>query len=284
MVSGYGVTVPKGHMVGSMAIACTLPEESKALVEREVEKGVDWIKLFVTGGILDAREGEEEAPLKMSYEIAKAACDKAHELGKKVAVHTQSQEGVKLSLKAGVDTVEHGSIMDEETIQLYKNNGAAMIATFSPAAIIAYLPTKVTKMSERQKEMSQKLIERMITGTKQALEHDIPIGLGTDSACPYVTQYDMWREVYYFSKYCGVSKAFALYTATLRNAKILGMDQEIGSIETGKCADLIVVEKNPLEDLKHIRNVSMVITKGHRIEQPKIKHLKAVDKVLDSLL
>ena len=119
---------------------------------------------------------------------------------------------------------------------------------------------------------------------KACLENGIPVGLGTDTGCPYITPYDMWREVYYFHKYCGVSNAFALYTATLGNAEILGMEDEIGSIAPGKCADLIVTAANPLDDLKALRNVSMVVARGEIVDISGLKKYPAVEHELDKFL
>ena len=94
----------------------------------------------------------------------------------------------------------------------------------------------------------------------------------------------MWREIYYFHKFYDVSNAFALHTATLGNAKIIGLSEEIGSIEIGKCADLIVVKENPLEDLKRLKDIQMVMVRGHLIDKPTYQNLPQVDEWLDSLL
>lgn len=89
----------------------------------------------------------------------------------------------------------------------------------------------------------------IIESARAALEAGIKVGLGTDSSCPFVTQYDMWREVAYFAKYVGVSNAFALHTATQANAELLGLGGETGTIECGKAADILVTRENPLDDL-----------------------------------
>lgn len=91
-------------------------------------------------------------------------------------------------------------------------------------------------------------------------------------------------EVCYFAKYCGVSNAFALHTVTLRNAEILGIDHVTGSIKAGKCADLIVLDQNPLEDLAALRHVKMVMARGNLIRQPKVKRIEYIDKELDQLM
>ena len=99
----------------------------------------------------------------------------------------------------------------------------------------------------------------MVKGAKEALKNNIPVGLGTDASCPLVTPYDMWREVYYFAEFYGVSNAFAIHTATLKNAQILGIDDITGSIDVGKQADLIVVKENPLENIKSLRKVNICL-------------------------
>ena len=123
----------------------------------------------------------------------------------------------------------------------------------------------------------------MIEGGKRALQNGIPVGLGTDESCPLVTPYSMWREVAYFSKYYGVSNGFALHTATLGNARIAGVDQETGSIEVGKCADLVVLRGNPLQDLRALETVDLVMAGGRLFSEPAVRRNQQVDAWLDSI-
>lgn len=128
------------------------------------------------------------------------------------------------------------------------------------------------------------VFEGIIACAKAALANDIPVVLGNDVGCPWITQYDFWRELYYFHKYVGVSNSFALYTATKRSAELAGIGSLTGSIEKGKAADLIVTTQNPLKDLKALRNLEMVMAGGRLIEQPKIKKRKQVEAELDKFL
>ena len=116
------------------------------------------------------------------------------------------------------------------------------------------------------------------------MENEIPVVLGNDVGCPWITQYDFWRELYYFHKYVGVSNSFALYTATARSAELAGIGDITGAITKGKCADMIVTEKNPLEDLRVLREVKMVVTRGRIIDQPKVKVNKRVEAELDKFI
>ena len=110
------------------------------------------------------------------------------------------------------------------------------------------------------------------------------MALGNDVGCPYITQYDFWRELCYFHKYCGVSNQFALYTATLRNAQLAGVGDMTGSIEPGKSADFIVTKHNPLEDLRALQHLELVVCRGHVIKKPNPKRNKTVDALLDPYL
>ena len=121
----------------------------------------------------------------------------------------------------------------------------------------------------------------MLDCAKKCLENDIPVGLGTDTACPFVTHYDMWRELRYFQKYLGVSNKFAIHTATEVNAKIAGIDNETGTIEEGKSADCMVVDGNPLENLEALRNPKAVALRGEMINNPKVKKFQYVEDELD---
>lgn len=282
--SGVGVTVPSGHMAGTMAYICKNEEECSTAVDTAIDNGADWIKLFVTGGVLDASENGEPAALRMPLELAKASCERAHERGLRVASHAESTEGVRVSLKAGVDTIEHGGEMDDEIIELFKKTGSSLTVTLSPAVAIAKLPLKLTGLDEASKNASLFVMNGMIKGARQALANDITVGLGTDASCPFVTQYDFWREIYYFYTYCGVSTVFALHTATLKNAEILGIADKTGSIEVGKDADLIITQDNPLEDLRALRNVSSVIIGGEFVDDIKLKKNAKIEKELDSIM
>lgn len=281
LASNMAVSVPDGHMAGSLAYEATTPEEAAYYVRKIAEDKPDLIKLMITGGVLDAKEKGEPGVLKMAPELIKAACDQAHALNLKVAAHVESPEGVKEALKNGVDTIEHGAKPDEEMIQLFKEKKAAQVATLSPALPYALFDRSISHVSEMEQFNGNVVFEGIIENAKACLANGILVGLGTDTGCPYITQYDMWRELNYFHKYCGVSNAFALHTATEVNAKIAGIDQTVGTIEKGKCADFVVTEKNPLESLEALRNISMVVTRGVCINNPKVKKMPEVETELD---
>ena len=284
LASNMAVSVPKGHMAGSLAYEATSAKEAAEYVDKIIEGKPNVIKLMITGGVLDAKKKGEPGLLKMPAEYVKAACDKAHVHGYQVAAHVESPEGVRVALENGVDTIEHGAKPDEKIIQLFKEKGASHIATLSPALPFALFDRNVSHVSEMAQYNGKLVFEGIIDCAKVCLENNIPVGLGTDTGCPYITHYDMWRELYYFHKYCGVSNRFALYTATKRNAEIAGIDDCVGTIDIGKEVDMIVTKDNPLNSLEALRHVSMVITKGKVVENPRVKKMKKVEETLDKFL
>ncbi len=284
LAANEGISVPGGHMAGSVAVAADNIAEALAQVEEARKENVDLIKLMVTGGVLDAKEKGVPGELKMPPEMIKAVCERAHGLGYKVAAHVESPEGVRVALENGVDSIEHGAKMDAEMIRLFKEHGAFLCTTLSPALPYALFDRSITNASEVEQFNGNVVFEGIIDCAKQALENGIPVVLGNDVGCPWITQYDFWRELYYFQKYVGVSAAFALYTATGRAAELAGIGDITGTLEKGKCADMIVTSKNPLEDLRALRHIDMVVTGGTVIEQPKVKINPVVETELDKFL
>mgnify|MGYP000003602489 FL=1 len=278
-VSGEG-----GHMAHSLAYAAHSQDEARSLVRKILKGRPDVIKLMITGGVLDAKAKGEPGELKMPAEYVKAACDEAHRAGLKVAAHVESTEGVRCALKNGVDTIEHGAVPDQEIIELFKERGACQIATISPALPFALFDRSISGVSEVAQYNGKIVFDGIIECARTCLENGIPVGLGTDTGCPYITHYDMWRELNYYHKYCGVSRSFALYTATKLNARLAGIGDVTGSIEEGKCADFVVTKENPLKDLQALRNIDMVVARGHIIRHPKVKKMPEVERQLDKFL
>lgn len=284
LAANEGISVPGGHMAGSVAIAAGSIEEALQHLEIVKAQKVDLVKLMITGGVLDAKEKGVPGELKMAPEMVKAVCDKAHAMGYKVAAHVESPKGVKVALQNGVDSIEHGAKADEEMIALFKEHNAFLCTTLSPALPYALFDRSITNASEVEQFNGNVVFEGIIDCAKAAIANDIPVVLGNDVGCPWITQYDFWRELYYFHKYVGVSNTFALYTATCRGAEMAGIGDITGTLEPGKCADMIVVEKNPLEDIRALRNVDMVVSQGKVLRSPKVKKKQIVETELDKFL
>ena len=288
LTSGVGVTVPGGHGAGLFAHIAKTPEQAREIVRDCFARKCDLVKLFITGGVFDAEKEGEPGVLRMSPEIAAAAVDEARKLGMATAAHIESAEGVRVGLEAGVDTIEHGADLTPELIALFKGNGvgrkSSLTCTVSPALPFVELDPEKTHSTEIQKVNGNIVYKGIVHAAQAALEAGIPVGLGTDSACPYVTHYDMWREVVYFERIVGAQRRLALHTATLGNARILGLGDETGSIEVGKAADLIALDENPLDNLEALRQVKMVMARGKLVSGLSVKHLPELDRELDAFL
>lgn len=284
LAANQGISVPCGHMAGSVAIAARSIDEALAHLEQSEREGVDLVKLMITGGVLDAKEKGVPGELKMAPEMVKAVCDRAHAAGYVVAAHVESPEGVRVALENGVDSIEHGAEPDDEILRLFRERGAFLCTTISPALPYALFDRSVSNASEVEQFNGNVVFEGIIECAKAALAHDIPVVLGNDVGCPWITQYDFWRELYYFHKFVGVSNAFALYTATSRSAELAGLGDVTGTVAAGKCADLIVTAENPLDDLRALRHVEQVMARGRLYAHPKFRKRKNVTAELDKFL
>lgn len=284
LAANEGISVPGGHMAGSVAVAAHSIDEALKQLEHAGNEKVDLVKLMITGGVLDAKEKGVPGELKMKPEMVKAVCDRAHAAGYKVAAHVESPDGVKVALANGVDSIEHGAKPDDEMIRLFKEKNAFLCTTISPAVPYALFDRSLTNATEVEQYNGNIVFDGIVECAKAALANDIPVVLGNDVGCPWITQYDFWRELCYFHKYTGVSNAFALYTATKRSAEFAGIGDITGSIEKGKCADMIVTKDNPLDRLEALRHVDMVIARGRVIYSPKIKVNSLVERELDKFL
>ena len=284
LASNMAVSVPGGHMAGSLAYEAHTAAEAAAFVEKIAGDKPDLIKLMITGGVLDAEVVGELGVLRMPPALVRAACDKAHSLGMLVAAHVESPEGVIVALQNGVDSIEHGAQPTQEMLDLFKARGAFQISTISPALPYALFDRSISHATYEQQENGKIVFDGIIALAKTNLASGVPVGLGTDVGCPYITHYDMWRELNHFVKYCGVTPAFALYSATKLNARLAGIGDVTGSIEADKQADLIVCTDDPLKSPSALRTLDMVVKGGYRIDKPQVKKMPEVERELDNFL
>ena len=284
LAANMGISVPGGHMAGSVAIAANSIPEALAQVETARLQGVDLVKLMITGGVLDAKEKGTPGELKMEPDMVRAVCDKAHGLGFIVAAHVESTEGVRVALECGVDSIEHGAAPTDEVMRLFKEGNSFPCITLSPALPYALFDRSVSCASEVEQFNGNMVFEGIIANAKAALEQGVPVALGNDVGCPWITQYDFWRELCYFHKYTGASNACALYCATGQAARLAGLGSVTGTLAPGMSADMIVAAGNPLDDLRVLRTLDMVVARGRVIDRPKVRRNAQLDAGLDPLL
>lgn len=281
LASNMGISVPGGHFAGSIATEADSPLMAVEHVDKIAQTKPNLIKLMVTGGVMDASEEGEPGVLRMPPEVVRAACDEAHRLGFRVAAHVESSEGVRVALEGGVDTIEHGAPLDAHAIALFKRRGAADVCTISPALPYAEFDLGESHAQPVAKRNGRIVMDGIVACARTCLAEGIPVGLGNDVSCPFVTHYNFWRELCYFHRYVGASNAQTLHLATLGNAAIAGVSDVTGSLEPGKSADLLVVGSNPLEDLSALRDVRMVALRGRLQRHPRVRRYAEVDALLD---
>lgn len=287
LASGPLLAVSGGHGA-PFALVSDSPWAARRNVRVNLRHGVDVIKVSATGGVTDARAVGEAGRPQMTEEEMAAICDEAHKAGIIVAAHAESGQGVKDALRAGIDTIEHGSQMDAEIITLFKDNprslhgSSALVPTLMAVLPLVNLDQSITGAGNVVRENARIILDRIIGAVRDAADNDITVGMGTDSALTYVTHYNTWREMDYVVRYCGLTPARALHAATQANARILGLAGVTGSVEPGKAADIVVLRANPLDDFRAFTSPRMVIARGTIIENPTVQRFDQIDAHLDS--
>lgn len=286
LASGYMISITGGHGTPFIALSSDSPWEGVKRVRENIRHGVDWIKICVTGGVTDARSASEAGRLQMTEEEVAAICSEAHKVGLMVAAHVESTDGIRVALRGGVDTIEHGSDLDDELINLFHSNPrslrgySALIPTLHPTIPILCLGQAASGMSKLNFDSNCIIGGRMIRGAAQALNANLRMGLGTDAAMSYVPHNSTWRELLYLNQCVKIEPWRALSLATRGNAEILGIDDRTGKLAEGYDADLLVLDGNPLEDLKILENPFMVVARGRLIEHPKALRNEKIESML----
>ncbi|AQG82502.1 metal-dependent hydrolase family protein [Spirosoma montaniterrae] len=238
------------------------PEEGRKAVRQRYKEGSDLIKITATGGVLsNAKDGQGP---QFTEEELKAIVETAKDYGYPVAAHAHGAEGMKRAIRAGVQTIEHGTYMDDEAIELFKKNGTYYVPTIIAGKTVAdsartfgYYPALVTPKALA--------IGPKIQATfGKAYKAGVNIAFGTDAGV-YIHGYNA-KEFEYMVE-AGMPPLAAVKSALMTNAKLLNMDTQIGSIETGKLADIIAVDGNPLQDVKTLQSVRFVMKDGKIYKQ-----------------
>jgi imidazolonepropionase-like amidohydrolase len=282
IASNTAISVPGGHMAGTLAYISHSKQEAVELVDKIAKGKPNLIKLMITGGTLDIKNIGDEKIVLMSPEQIYAACKEAHLLGFLVAAHVQGTAGIRVAVENGVDTIEHGGDLDDDLLMLLKKKGTALVSTITVIAAMACLPTQLSGLSTLYHESCRTFFKEVIAGYKKAVDAGITIGMGMDNGSPLITQYSTWRELDFFTRYIGTSPEFAIYTATLGNAKILGMEDRIGSIEPGKYADFLIVNSDPRKNFEVLATPYRVVKEG-KIYKPRFRRYKKYDDLLDKV-
>src|SRR5947207_1186577 len=233
------------------------PEQIRQAVRLQIKYGADVIKTCATGGVLS--EGDAVGATQYSFEELKALVDEAKKLDRKVAAHAHGTEGIKLAVRAGVSSIEHGSFLDEEGARMMVERGTFLVPTLSAAeAVERAAKTGVLKGLRAEKALAAAAAVRR--SIKLAVAHKIQIALGTDAGViPHAAN---GRESFLMVDWSGISNMDAIKAGTLNGAKLLGWDKNLGSLTTGKWADIVAVSGDPLKDIHAMERPVFVMKNG----------------------
>lgn len=252
LVSGFvGMTAGHGDMFCPATVERRLwktadgPDECRKLVREYARMGVDWIKMCTSGGILSV--GDKSEWRNFTVDEARTIVDEAHALGKKVAAHAHSRAGIDVALRVGVDSLEHGSELDDELIDRMLEAGTYLCPTLLLSEFID------TKGEERgipaaSLEKSRKLRPVRIDNVRRAYAAGVPVIMGTDS-CNTMAFGAHAGELPLMARHLGMSPMECIVSSTSRNAEALGIGDHTGRLEAGFAADLLVIDGDPIADL-----------------------------------
>lgn len=287
--SGPLLAITGGHGAPQIARTGDDPAVVRAHARRNLRQGALALKIAATGGVTDApRAGYAGIP-EMAEESMRAICEEAHAAGVLVAAHAQGAEGVLAALRAGVDTIEHGSELSPEIIELFLDNPrslrgwSALVPTLLSCVPLAELSPRETGLGPVVQANARLVLDRMLAAIRGATEHGIVLGIGTDSGVSYVTHGDYWREMDLHRRLTGADPSAILRAATATNARILGIEGVTGTVAPGRSADLVVLDGDPRESFRHLAAPWMVIARGERIVHPEPRPIPAVERQLDAL-
>lgn len=268
--AGRSISTTSGHMDQRLGLSedlhpvigtenlCDGPEECRKAVRNQIARGVDVIKIATTGGV-NSRIGAGLAR-QMFDDEAKAIVETAHLYGKKVAVHAHGADGIVLALGMGADSIEHGTLLDDEGIALFRKTGAYYVPTLS--TVNGYLERIARDPNAYPPEVRKK-IDWRISITGKALEKAVPAGVkiafGTDAG---VSKHGRNADEFELMVKHGMTPMQAIEAATANAADLLGLAKEVGSIEPGKSADIIAVSGDPLGDVRVLKSVGFVMRAG----------------------
>jgi imidazolonepropionase-like amidohydrolase len=233
------------------------PEQIRAAVRYQIKYGADVIKTCATGGVLS--EGDAVGATQYTFEELKALVDEANKLERKVAAHAHGTEGIKIAVRAGVSSIEHGSFLDDEGARLMKERGTFLVPTLSAAeGVERAAKTGVLKGLRAEKALAAAAAVRH--AIRLAVAAQVPIAFGTDAGVvPHGTN---GHEFELLVNWGGMSNMDAILTATRNASKLLGWDKNVGTLSPGKWADVIAVSGDPLRDIKEMQNVVFVMKNG----------------------
>jgi imidazolonepropionase-like amidohydrolase len=258
---GYRRDITKATEGGGLGV-CDGADDCTRAVRDVIKSGADVIKITATGGVLsNTAAGVNQ---QFTDEELSAIVNTAHHLGRKVTAHAHGTEGVKAALRAGVDSIEHGSFLDTDTVKLFKKQDAYLVPTLLAGATVKEEVLNNPNMPKAIAEKVEFVAPKMEESFKLALKNKVKIAFGTDSG---VSKHgDNAKEFELLVKY-GMTPKQAIKSATVEAAKLLGQSHNLGDLSVGKQADIISVNMNVLDNISELSQVQFVMKGGKVLKQ-----------------
>jgi imidazolonepropionase-like amidohydrolase len=280
IASGPGISITGGHgdlnNYSPQTRVTMFPEERdygiadgvdqiRHVIRAQVKYGVDVIKIMSTGGVLS--KGDQPGAPQYTLEELKAAAETAHMAGRKIAAHAHGTQGIKNAIEAGIDSIEHASLVDDEGIRMAKEHGTYFVMdVYNDDYILNEAPKFGLTKEKYDKEKALGQLQR--DNFAKAFKAGVKMAFGTDAGV--YPHGDNAKQLFYMVKY-GMSPAEAIQAATVNAATLIGRDKDVGAIEPGKFADIIAVTGDPLKDVTRLEHVAFVM-KGGKVYKNTLGH------------
>jgi imidazolonepropionase-like amidohydrolase len=239
------------------------PEEGRQAVRARYKEGADLVKVTATGGVLSqARSGQNS---QYTEEELRAIVGTARDYGFRVAAHAHGTEGIKRALRAGVDSIEHGTMMDDDTIALFKKHGAYYVPTISAGRYVADKAKEADYYSPLVRPKAAAIGPQIQATFGRAYKAGVKIAFGTDAG---VFPHGENAKEFAYMVEAGMPALEAIRSATLNAAALLDQEKRLGSIEPGYAADIIAVSGDPLRDVSILQDVRFVMKDGVVYKKP----------------
>ena len=255
--AGHGDSRGLRHEIADVMLSaamCDGADDCRRAVRSQYKLGADTIKVHATGGGADPN-GREDSPAEMFNDELKAVVETAHRLGLKVGAHAHGSDGIKAAIRAGVDSVDHSTWLDEEAIDMYLEHGTYMVRTGYLQEFFLSRPTMPA--NSREERTANKA--RMEVQLREAIRRGVKMAMGTDAGI--MPHGDNAKEFGYYVE-MGMTPMQAIETGTVNAAALLGLEDEIGHLAPGMAADIVATDENPLDDISVLEHITFVMKGG----------------------